>query len=51
MTEVLKKNRFLRRHGVITLPADIRKKLDLEVGDPLEVVLDNGRIIIRRIVA
>jgi antitoxin MazE len=37
----------LRERSQVTLPAEIVKKLDLKVGDNLEITLEDDRIIIK----
>jgi antitoxin MazE len=37
----------LRERSQITLPAEIIKKLDLKVGDNLEITLENDSIVIK----
>jgi AbrB family looped-hinge helix DNA binding protein len=35
----------IRQRGQITLPAEVRRELDLEDGDELVVEVDNGRVV------
>lgn len=37
--------------GRFTLPMELRRKLNIEVGDPLEVFVDNESIILKKYVA
>lgn len=37
--------------GRFTLPMELRRKLNIEVGDPLEVFVDEDSIILRKYVA
>jgi len=37
----------LRKRSQMTLPAEIVKKLDLKVGDNLEIILEDDRIVIK----
>ena len=39
---------LVRQHYQITLPADVRKRIAIRVGDPVEVTLqDDGEIVIK----
>ncbi len=37
--------------GIFTLPMELRRKLNIEVGDPLEVFVDDESIILKKYVA
>lgn len=39
---------FIRKHYLITLPKEVRERIPVEVGDPIEIVVsDEGQIFIR----
>lgn len=40
--------RKLDRLGRLTLPMDIRKSLDIAVGDPMEILVDGESILLRK---
>ncbi len=46
MTEV-----SVTRKGQITIPADLRRKFNIEEGMKVEVVEEEGKIVIRRVVS
>ncbi|MEQ9713928.1 MAG: AbrB/MazE/SpoVT family DNA-binding domain-containing protein [Candidatus Asgardarchaeia archaeon] len=39
----------ITRNNQITLPAEIRKALNVKEGDYLEIVIENGKAIIRKL--
>ena len=38
----------IRDRGIITLPAPMRKKLKINIGDEISILLDKGQIIIKK---
>lgn len=38
----------IRERGVITLPSELRKKLKIDVGDEISIILEKGQIVIKK---